>query len=57
MKTYRAVNESKIAEPSLSQFFKEHGVQIFTKDAAQDSDKVFESMKIYIERVSTVFSK
>jgi adenylate kinase len=52
LKTYRDVNESKVAEPSVQAFFKEHGIQVFERDAAAEKDSVFNSLKIFIERVS-----
>jgi adenylate kinase len=36
LKSYKSVNESQVAEPSVQAFFKEHGVQIFERDAAAD---------------------
>lgn len=50
LKSYKSVNESQVAEPSVQAFFKEHGVQIFERDAAADKQTVFNSLKIYIER-------
>ena len=51
LKAYRTANESQVAEPSVSQFFRDHGVQVFKKDARIDADSVFASLKIYVERV------
>ena len=52
LKKYRDVNESKVAEPSVMQFFREHNIQLFQKDAGCPEDTIFNSFKIYIERVS-----
>lgn len=29
LKTYREINESKVAEPSVQYFFREHNIQLF----------------------------
>ena len=34
LKSYRDINESKVAEPSVQYFFREHNIQLFQKDAA-----------------------
>ena len=52
LKIYREENQSKIAEPSAHDFYREHNIQLFIKDAAIDNEVVFNSIKIYIERVS-----
>jgi hypothetical protein len=55
LKSYRSINESKVAEPSVQAFFKEHSVALFERDAASEKETVFNSLKIYIERVSKNF--
>jgi hypothetical protein len=49
-KVYHEFNNSKTAEPSVQQFFKEQGVQLFEKDANLEVKKIMDSIKIYIER-------
>lgn len=51
LRTYREVNESKVAEPSVQDFFSENNITLFTKDAATEFETVMNSLKIYIERV------
>ena len=51
LKAYRIANNSKVAEPSVSDFFAENNVQVFSEDCVQPQDKVVSSFKIYIERV------
>jgi len=51
LEAYRKANESEVAEPSVQDFFKEHGVKLFEKDSKLDRATVIESLKIYIERV------
>jgi hypothetical protein len=34
LKQYRETNESKVADPSVQYFFREHNIQLFQKDAA-----------------------
>ena len=50
MKLYHEANNSKTAEPSVQQFFKDQTVQIFNKDASFDVKTIMDSVKIYIER-------
>ena len=52
LKSYRTINESQVAEPSVQKFFREHNIQLFQKDAAGPTNMIFDSTKIYIERVS-----
>ena len=51
LKAYRDINESQVKEPSVQQFFQELQVQLFTKDSSQNSNQLFDSIKIYIERI------
>ena len=52
LKKYRTLNESTVAEPSLADFFQQHSVPVFTRDAAETEEQVWEATKIFIERVS-----
>lgn len=51
LQAYRKANESLIAEPSISQFFKDRNIQCLEKDAQLPKEVVFESIKIYTERI------
>ena len=51
LKSYRTLNDSQVAEPSVHQFFMEQKIQLFIKDAAIDEVTLFGSLKIYIERI------
>jgi hypothetical protein len=48
---YRELNKSQVADPSVTDFFRSHNVQVLEKDAAVNKDQVWESLKIYIERI------
>lgn len=48
---YKQANESEIAEPSVQAFYREQEIQVFEKDASLNKNMVFDSIKIYIERV------
>jgi len=50
LQQYHEANESQIAEPSVQQFFKEHQVPLFEKDASVPVEQVMDSIKVYIER-------
>jgi len=50
LKVYHNFNNSKTAEPSVQQFFKDQGVKLFDKDASLDVQEIMDSIKIYIER-------
>ena len=50
---YENFNQSKIAEPSVHDFFREHTLQIFPKNCALGVTEVMNSFKIYIERIET----
>ena len=50
LKAYHEANDSKVAEPSVQQFFKDQAVQLFEKDAGLPVEQVMHSIKIYIER-------
>lgn len=45
------MNESKVADPSVHQFFADHSIKLFKKDAALDPEALMFSLKIYIERM------
>ena len=51
LKVYRNENESKVADPSVHQFYREHNVQLFIKDASIKENVMFDSLRIYIERM------
>jgi len=51
LKGYRVLNDSQVAEPSVQEFFKGSGVQLYIKDAAIAEGVLFDALKIYIERV------
>ncbi len=46
LKTYRLENESRVAEPSVQQFFSEHSVQPFTIDA--DRKNLFQQINSFL---------
>ena len=41
LSTYRMANESTVAEPSISDFFKSQDVPVFARDAADKVDSVW----------------
>lgn len=47
---YREANESQIAEPSISEFFKNNEVAVFPKDSAESYETAWSTLKIFIER-------
>lgn len=53
LKDYRTSNESKVAEPSVQDFFKGNNVQVFSKDAAMKENALINGIKIYIERIES----
>jgi hypothetical protein len=50
LKSYRSWNESNIAEPSMSEFFKNREVPVFEKDAAETAETAWHTIRIFIER-------
>ena len=53
LEAYRNANNSKVAEPSVQQFFKGEGISLFEIGCDTQTDFVVNALKIYIERVST----
>jgi hypothetical protein len=53
LKLYRTANNSTVAEPSLQEFFKKQGMQVFNESATATTQMALSAFKIYIERVST----
>ena len=51
LKNYREANNSKIAEPSVSDFFSKNGTGVFRTTSDTPEEKAYGSFKIYIERV------
>lgn len=56
LEAYRNANNSKVAEPSVQQFFKGEGISLFEIGCDTQTDFVVNALKIYIERVSTAKS-
>ena len=56
LKLYRTANESQVAEPSLSDFFQKQDVRVFTQDCVAEKKKVFDALKIYVERIEKPFN-
>jgi len=56
LEAYRNANNSKVAEPSVQQFFKGEGISLFEIGCDTQTDFVVNALKIYIERVSTTKS-
>ena len=52
LEAYRNANNSKVAEPSVQQFFKGEGISLFEIGCDTLADFVLNAFKIYIERVS-----
>ena len=52
LKEYRKANNSTVAEYSVSDFFNQKGVQLFSTKYSNPIEKTLDAFKIYIERVS-----
>ena len=52
LKTYRAANNSTVAEPAVQDFFKKQGIKFFTENVQTVTRNAMNGFKIYIERVS-----
>lgn len=50
IKDYRLANNSEVAEPSVSDFFSNQGMQVFTEQITTDAVTAFNAFKIYVER-------
>lgn len=48
---YRKENNSQIAEPSLSDFFKQKNTEVYVENATNTKELAFKGFKIFIERV------
>lgn len=54
LKIYRTANNSEIADPSVADFFRQQGIQVFTENINTSVEDAFNALKIYIERVSKI---
>lgn len=52
LKAYRTANNSTVAEYSVSDFFKQQGIQLFSMQCTSPTETALDAFKIYIERVS-----
>lgn len=52
LKAYRVANNSKVAEYSVSDFFKQRDISLFSISCTEPADQTLDAFKIYIERVS-----
>lgn len=51
LKAYRTANNSHVAEYSVSDFFDQQGISLFSKNCTTETEKALDAFKIYIERV------
>ena len=56
IKQYRVLNNSEVAEPAVQDFFQEKGIKFYKESIRTRTNDAVQGFKIYIERVSRVFS-
>lgn len=50
LKAYREANNSAVDDPNITAFFEKYGIDVHASSAADEEEKVFEGMKIFVER-------
>lgn len=53
---YRELNNSTVAEPSVSDFFKTQGIELYTTSCMLNPEHTLDAFKIYIERNEKPFN-
>lgn len=53
LKAYRTANNSTVAEFSVSDFFKQQGISLFSMECTSATEMALDAFKIYVERVSS----
>jgi len=56
LKAYRIANNSKVAEYSVSDFFKQKDISLFSISCTEPTDQTLDAFKIYIERNEKPFN-
>lgn len=51
LKIYKDINNTEAGHQTVLDLFKERGINVFVEEASKNEKALFESMKIYVERV------